>query len=68
MTNFKLKREVAPFIVNNRKYLQILESMLQGLNLEKGETWKHDPFVIISYKRQEFELTSYDHHRKPKVD
>jgi hypothetical protein len=63
-----LKREVGPFIVNNRKDLQVAESMLQGLNLEQGETWQYDPFGIISSKRQEFQLTSYEHHRKPQVE
>jgi hypothetical protein len=67
-TNFKIKREVGPFIVYNRTTLQVVETKLQELNLERGEAWKYDPFGIIKEKRLELGLTSYEHHNKPHIE
>jgi len=54
--------------VYNRKTLQVAKKKLQELNLERGESWKYDPFGIIKEKMLELGLTSYEHHNKPHIE
>jgi hypothetical protein len=67
-TNFKPKREIGPFIVHTRSSLQVVETMLQELGFEQGTTWKYDPLGVISNKRLELQITTYEHQRKPDLE
>jgi len=48
---FKLKKEVGPFIVNNRETLQITTKLLSAMGFQQGEPWNYDPHGIISSKK-----------------
>jgi hypothetical protein len=65
---FKLKKEVGPFVVNNRAALQVVEILLQEMNFQQGEIWHYDPYSIISTKRIEVDLSPYEHHSQPQLE
>jgi hypothetical protein len=59
--NFKLKKEVGPFIVNTRSTLEVVDKMLQEMGFQQGESWMYDPHFIITNKILENDIVSYGH-------
>jgi hypothetical protein len=66
--NFKLKKEVGPFIVNNKENLRDAEKLLQEIGLQQGEMWIYDPHSIISKRRIEFGSIPYQHQLNPQLE
>jgi hypothetical protein len=66
--NFKLKKEVGPFIGNTRSALQVTTKMLLAPGLQQGEPWNFDPLGIISSKIISHGQSPYQHQQKGKLE
>lgn len=61
----RLPTTIAPFVVNSRLALPIVEKMFQGLDLRLGKGWAYDPREIISNKIKRNKSAPYMHEPRP---
>jgi hypothetical protein len=66
--NFKLKKEVGPFIVNTRSTLQVTTKILSVMGFQQGEVWMYDPHSVISSKIISHGQAPYQHQHKAQVE
>ena len=60
-TNFRLPKKVGTFIVNESTVKPIVEKLLNYYHFQKDKDIKYDPHHILSNKRKEKKVTTYEH-------
>ena len=67
-TQFKLKNQIGPFIVNNREAANEINVKLKEYKFPCSFTWKYDPQGILSAIRVKCKLPVYLHDPKPHIE
>ena len=67
-TQFKLKIQIGPFIVNNKKAANEIKVKLKEYNFPCSFTWKYDPQGILSAARVKCKLPVSLHDPKPHIE
>ena len=67
-TQFKLKNQIGPFIVNTREAANEINVKLKEYKFPCSFTWKYDPQGILSAIRVKCKLHVYLHDPKPHIE
>ena len=66
-TQFKLKNQVGPFIINHKEAEKEIIKRLAEFKFQESFPWNYDPQGILSSLRVKFKLTSFIHELKPEI-
>ena len=67
-TQFKLKNQVGPFIINHRDAEKEVTKKLSEFKFEESFPWNYDPQGILSKLRVKCKLTPFIHESKPEIE
>ena len=67
-TQFKLKNQVGPFIINNKDAENEITKKLSEYSFEESFSWNYDPQGILSKLRVKCKLTPFIHEAKPDIE
>lgn len=67
-SQFKLKAQIGPFVVNTRVTKKELQILLKEIKFKSSFSWPYDPLRVISKIRSEQNSTPYVHITKPEIE
>ena len=67
-TQFNIKKQIGPFIVNNREANKEIEKTLSELKFQVSFPWNYDPQGFLSIIRVKCKLPPFIHEPKPDIE